>query len=403
MDTNKNAGYLRQIKQHNLSQVLQSIWHSEPVSRIELVEETKLTSGTITNLTQDLLKVGLLKETELTTGNVGRRRVMLTLNEQRFKLIGIDIGRSSYEVVATDLTGRVEFAEEVKTRRGTSPHEVLAGVAAIVGETIARFSGREDQLLGIGLSIPGPMNLKEGTLLVPPNFPQWEHFAIRAELERMLGRSIVMNDDARTSALAERWFGQGRTHKEDSFVYITMGYGIGGGIVSKGEVITGTNGLYGQIGHITVVPGGPLCECGNRGCWETVGSIPGILRHWKDGQEGGDIDDFFQAVEAGEPEAKRCLDSTLRLMDSTLTTLFNVYDPALIIIGGKLFPYLERYLPSVRRHVQASVYPSARHNVIIEPASFGTSQSAIGAASLVFGELMRRPLDMLESISLSFA
>ena len=397
MRKNTNAGYLRQIKQHNMSQVLKHIWNLEPVSRIELVDETMLTSGTITNLTQDLLKVSLLKETELTTGNVGRRRVMLRLNEQCFKLIGIDIGRSSYEVVTTNLTGQILQSKEVAMDRNTNPYRVLEGVARIVRDMISQISAQQDKLLGIGLSIPGPMSLRDGVLLVPPNFPHWEHFEIRKELELMLGRPIVMNDDARTSALAERWFGHSRKHKEDSFVYITMGYGIGGGVVSKGEVIMGTNGLYGQVGHITVNPGGELCECGNRGCWETVGSIPGILRHWNHGKEGSTIEDFFHAVQAKDARAERCLESTLQIMESTLTTLFNVYDPALIILGGKLYPFFESYLPRIRQHVQASVYPSARNNVIIESASFGTSQSAVGAASLVFGELMERPLDTLNS------
>ncbi len=388
------AGYLRQIKQHNMSQVLKTIWNLEPVSRIELVEETGLTSGTITNLTQDLLKVSLLKETELTTGNVGRRRVMLRLNEQCFKVIGIDIGRTSYEVVTTNLTGHILRSVEVEIERDTDPRQVLEGVAEIVRGMISQISAQRDDLLGIGLSIPGPMDLQEGVLLVPPNFHNWEHFEVRKQLEDMLGRKIVMNDDARTSALAERWFGHGR--KEDSFVYITMGHGIGGGVVSKGEVLLGSNGLYGQVGHITVIPEGELCECGNRGCWETVGSIPGILRRWNNGKERKTIEDFFQAVRANDPKAERCLEWTLQIMESTLTTLFNVYDPDLIILGGKLYPYLECYLPRIRHHVQASVYPSARNHVMIESASFGTSQSAVGAASLVFGVLMERPLDVLD-------
>lgn len=401
MSKNSNAGYLRQIKQYNMSQVLKDIWNLEPVSRIELVDETNLTSGTITNLTLDLLKAGLLKETELTTGSVGRRRVMLRLNEMSFKVIGIDIGRSSYEVVTTNLIGQILQSQEVEIDRHTDPLQVLEGVVAIVREMMSQISTQNDKLLGIGLSIPGPMNLKEGVLLVPPNFPHWEHFEIRKELERRLGRKIVMNDDARTSALAERWFGHSRKLKEDSFVYITMGYGIGGGVVSNGEIILGTNGLYGQVGHITVVPGGELCECGNRGCWETVGSIPGILRHWNHGKKESTIEDFFEAVQAKDPSAERCLEWTLQMMESTLTTLFNVYDPALIIIGGKLYPYLESYLPRIRHHVQASVYPSARSHVMIESASFGTSQSAVGAASLVFGELMERPLDVLDEVNVS--
>lgn len=160
----------------------------------------------------------------------------------------------------------------------------------------------------------------------------------------------------------------------------------------------GAKGLYGQVGHITVIPEGELCDCGNHGCWETVGSIPGILKRWKNDAENYTIDDFFHAVREGEPRAERVLEWTLQIMESTLTTLFNVYDPALIILGGKLYPYLENYLLRFRHHVQTSVYPFARNYAMIESASFGTSQSAVGAASLVFGDLMDRPLDVLDSL-----
>lgn len=388
------AGYLREVKQQNISRVLRDIWRLEPVSRIELVEETKLTSGTITNLTQDLLHAGLLKQTELSTGNVGRKRVMLRLDPNRCMLIGIDIGRAASEVVVTDLTGRVLRSEEIEAADRCNPGSVLEAAAARVHAMIASI-GAKTPVLGVGLSIPGPMNLQDGTLLAPPNFPHWENYPVRRELERLLGRTVQMNDDARTSALAERWFGYGRKH--ESFVYVTMGHGIGGGVISAGEVLAGANGLYGQLGHITSMPGGEPCACGNRGCWETIGSIPAILRRW--GRSDATIDDFFAAVRQGDGEALQVLETTLEVLQSTLTTLFNVYDPDLIVLGGKLYPYLHDYLPRIRTRVQESVYQFVRGRVVIEPASFGATQSAVGAAALVFGTLMNRPLDALDQLN----
>ncbi len=394
----QSAGYLRQVKQTNLSGLLKQIWKLEPISRIELVEAAQLTSGTITNLTQDLLQVGLLKESGLSTGTVGRKRMMLKLNTERFALVGIDIGRESLEVVATDLSGKILASTEASTLGISGPQQVLEQVSSIVQSMIARVESEAQQVLGIGLGIPGPMNMQDGTLLMPPNFPNWEHFPVKAELERLLGRKVLMHDDARTSALAERWFGYGREHT--NFVYVTMGHGIGGGVVSGGDVILGSNGLYGQIGHITIIPDGELCACGNRGCWETVGSIPAILRRWGHGNVTDvTIGGFFEAVDAGDPGAMRVLESTLQVLESTLTTLFNVYDPDLIILGGKLYAYIDNYLPRLRNHVQSSVYRFAQSKVAIQSASFGTSQSAVGAAALVFGELMNYPLDVLEQVT----
>ena len=378
--------------------MLQKIWEFEPISRIELVDKTSLTSGTITNLTLELLKSGVIRETELHSKTVGRKRVMLRLDTRTHRLVGIDIGRNSIEIVLTDLNGRVITSNEMSTEEIHEPMVIVDQVSKLVLKLKATIQEKGHRLLGVGLSIPGPMNWEQGILMNPPNFPGWNQFPIRTKLQEALGMDVQVNDDARTSALAERWFGLGR--KNSNLVLITLGIGIGGGVIMNGELHYGVNGLYGQIGHQTVQSQGERCACGNSGCWETIGSIPGILKQWKGGT-GKTIKDFFEELHRHEPEAVRVWQNTFRYMTDAFTNIFNFYDPELIVLTGKLFPYFANELPRLRDEVRARVYPFVRDRVKIESSTFGTSQSAAGAASLVLDKLMKEPFTILNSLSLS--
>ncbi|WP_161601284.1 ROK family transcriptional regulator [Paenibacillus luteus] len=382
--------YLQKIKQDNMSVLLQQIWEHEGISRVELVTLSKLTSGTVTNLTQVLIQLGLIREYATSSSAIGRKRVMLKYNTDNFMIIGIDISRTSYELILTDLAGQVIKSVEGNTVGIHQPAKILDLIVPLIQNMINHASTKGMTVIGLGVSIPGPIDRKVGKLRTPPNFPGWENFPIISTLEKKFGLRVFVEDDARASALAERWYGLGRNVQNSLF--ITMGMGIGGGVITKGELVEGANGLYGQVGHISLIPNGLLCDCGNRGCWETVGSIPGILRRWS---VGDSIDDFFHAVHQEDPHAVQCLKDTISDLESALTTLFNVYDPEIIVLGGRLYPYLAMYMDEIRVRVRERIYPFVRNQLRIEHATFGSSQNAKGAVALVFEQLLTSPLQML--------
>ena len=390
-------GYLTQVKQQNMSAVLRAIWEHGPISRVELSERTGLTSGTMTNLAHDLLKAGILREEAAETSGVGRRRMLLSFNKDQLRLIGVDIGRSGFEVVLADLAGNV--LESAGTARGSmnEPDRVLDRIVPLVEGMRSRVFASGRRLLGIGVSIPGPMDWQRGVLHEPPNFPGWAHYPVGDEMRRRLGTKVLVNDDARASAIAERWFGLGR--RVNHLVHVTLGMGIGGGVMMNGELLYGAGGLYGQVGHMTVDPGGRRCACGNIGCWETVGSIPALLGDW--GREGRESSakDFFAAVARKEEDAVRVWERAMHVATDALASLYFVYDPDVITIGGKLFPHLAPHLADIAERVRSRVYASARSRVRIEPSAFGSSQSAMGGAALIFDRFMREPLAALREAS----
>lgn len=384
--------YLQQVKQQNSADIFRCLWKLGPLSRVELVEHIGLTSGTVTNLTHEWIERRVLRELEAVPGHVGRRRIRLGFDPDGYRIAGLDIGRSSIEIVVTDLAGSIVRNEARIIESGVGPEAYLRLIRPLLEDICAATENEGRRLLGLGVGVPGPLDEERGGLLDPPNFPGWAGFPLRERLREFVRTEVRLEDDARTSALAERWYGIGKDVHD--LVFVKMGIGIGSGVISGGEIVRGINGLCGQVGHITVVPGGQACDCGNRGCWETVGSIPGILRRWGAGG-GKTLDDLKAAARRGEPKAQRCVEDTLAYLETALTNIYNVYDPELVVLGGRLYPFLADALEAVRSRVRSRLFSSARDRLRIEPSTFGESQSAVGAAAILFRLLLTEPIRLL--------
>lgn len=382
--------YLQQVKQSNMALVLERLWQAGQLSRVELVSLTGLTSGTLTNLTHELIERRVLRENEAVSGNVGRKRIMLGFDPGHYRILGLDIGRSSAELVLMDLNGAMLYSEERDMTGLQGPAAYMPVLETLIGKARMTVEADGGRILGLGVGVPGPIDYERGALLHPPNFPGWGGYALQQELERRFGYLTVIEDDARTAAMAERWYGIG---KQVSHMFsVTMGIGIGGGMLADGKVVRGTNGLCGQVGHMTMVLGGRLCDCGNRGCWETVGSIPALLERWG---QGDTLDALEASARRGEPEALRCLEETMTYLEAALITIQNLYDPELILLGGRLYPLLAPHLMEAVPQLRSRLYDFARDRLNIRPFSFGASQSAVGAAALLFSLLLSEPVRLL--------
>ncbi|MGG1518197.1 ROK family protein [Paenibacillus oryzisoli] len=379
------------MKQHNISAILKHIWKHDQISRIELVESTGLTSGTLTNLTHELIEAKVIREYQSVsgTGTAGRKRVLLAFDPHYYRIIGLDIGRSSYELVLTDLTGKIIKSMSGNTKAALGPEGFMGMIGTNLEELKKEVIAAGHKILGLGVGVPGPIDYASGSLIAPPNFERWDGYPLQQVLESRTGIPSLIEDDARTSALAESWYGLGRNGM--NLVFVTMGIGIGGGVISGGEIVRGANGLYGQVGHMTIEPNGIRCECGNRGCWETVGSIPGILRRWG----GSDIGELMHAVRDGKADARQCMDETLQYLEMALVNIFNMYDPEMIVLGGRLYPYLNPYLTEIQERMRSRIYAFAKDRVLLQPSTFGPSQSAMGATAIVLDALISRPVEIL--------
>jgi predicted NBD/HSP70 family sugar kinase len=378
-----------------MSTILKNIWTDKQVSRVELVESTGLTSGTITNLTQELIQMKVIREFHSVSGTVGRKRIMLGFDPRHYRVIGLDIGRSSFELVLMDLAGKIlkSIGEDMNEVKG--PDGYLNKIGPYLDIFKKEMMEENLKILGLGVGVPGPMDYEKGALINPPNFQGWSSYPLKDVLQKRFELPVIIEDDARTSAIAESWYGLGKNGED--LVFVTMGIGIGGGVISKGRIVRGTNGLYSQVGHMTLEPDGKMCDCGNKGCWETVGSITGILQRWN----GGTMEELEKAAAAGDLLAQKCVEDTLGYLEHALVNICNMYDPELIVLGGRLFPYLSKYMPVVRERLRTRLYAFAKDRILLKPSTFGSSQSAVGATALVLESLLDRPLEMLSNQNLS--
>lgn len=280
-------------------------------------------------------------------------------------LAGIDVGGTKCLGVVVDEHGVV-----LSSVRKSTPiaKEIVDLLLEIIDEL-----GTHDSL---GVGVPGLIT-PQGVVRASPNLKGAIEFPLRAELESRIGRRVWVDNDATVACLAEWQFGAARGHSDVWMV--TLGTGIGGGLVSGGVLQHGANGFAGEIGHVVVDPDGPLCPCGRRGCWERFASGTG-LAYLAGGEPGESL--MVRALD-GEPDALNVLDEYAKWIALGLANLTNTTDPSCIVLGGGLVTSSEILMPAVRRWFGEMLYSgSHRNNPELRSAELGEQAGAIGAALL---------------------
>src|SRR6516162_2326017 len=209
--------------------------------------------------------------------------------------IGVDLGGTNLRAAAVDRSGQMLDKITGSTNYAEGRDAVLSDLAAAI-ETLCQRHGHEG-LAGIGVGVPGFIRIKEGYVTGSNNLPYLENFPVRDEITRRIGAVVILENDANAAALGEQWIGAGRG--VDDLVLLTLGTGVGGGIISRGKIVRGHVGMAGEFGHMTVVPNGNPCGCGNRGCLEKYASATAVtamarLLHLGDSLTAKDIFDLAQ-------------------------------------------------------------------------------------------------------------
>ena len=189
--------------------------------------------------------------------------------------LGIDLGGTSLRVGAFDAGMQLLASRVMPTRVSSGPQAVVTDMADAIASLLDETTARAE---AIGLGSPGPLNLTDGTLGQLPNFPGWDFFPLRSALEDLTGLPVVLDGDANAAALAEWKLGAGRNEGVDSMAMLTLGTGVGSGIILEGRIWHGIVGMGGEVGHVSVNYDGPACSCGGRGCLEYYASATGIER-----------------------------------------------------------------------------------------------------------------------------
>lgn len=306
--------------------------------------------------------------------------------------IGIDVGGTKSQGVALDPSGVVVATSHRATPRGEGS---LAAMIDVVADISGELRGNEDAA-SVGIGVPGLVS-RAGVLRAAPNLDGVADFPVGALLSERLGTEVDVDNDATCAAIAE--WRLGAATDVDDMILVTLGTGIGGGMVIGGVVQRGTNGFAGEFGHMVVDPDGPPCPCGRRGCWERFASGSGLAMLARTAAIGGRLRSVVEqvhgdaqavrgehvqsAARAGDPEALAVVDDFGRWVALGLSNLTNAFDPNMIVLGGGLATGADLYLEPIRRWFGDLVYqPTLRTLPQIEFATLGPLAGAIGAALL---------------------
>jgi glucokinase len=281
--------------------------------------------------------------------------------------IGVDLGGTNLRIAAVDDSGKLLEKLTTGTQVARGRDHVIAEMCTAIQQVAARF--REQKLLGIGIGVPGIIDMETGTLRQSPNLPGWHDYPVRAEIERRLDTVVILENDANAAALGEKWLGAAR--EVESMLMLTLGTGIGGGLVLDGKIWRGMNGMAAELGHMTVDPEGPLCGCGNRGCVEQFASATAIKRMAVEAISSGHAPELaramkedpefsarivFQMAAQGDAPAKKIFERAGRMLGMALADLINIFNMPMYVIGGGVAAGWEAFAPAMLDEVRKRSY-----------------------------------------------
>lgn len=403
------------IKELNIALVMNVILQHAPISRVEIAERTKLGRSTVTGIISRLLNQGLVEEIGSAESASGRRPVLLTFNRRSLYAVGIKIAPRQATVALMDLQAEVVDTEEVSLSPSHGVDEVAATLKQLVQTITARAGVSQEKLLGVGIAMPGVINPHTGTAITS-YFLGWADLPVRDILERELDLPVYVDNDANAMALAEALYGAG-SGTED-VLGVTVGVGIGAGLVLGGHIHHGVHYSAGEIGHTCVVPDGPVCACGRRGCLEAVAADAAIVRRAREEVLAGrsalmlrlaqghpDLitrEVVVEAARSGDDAARAVLAEAGRWLGMAFGNAMTFLNPDRIVVGGEaILQAGELILQPMKETMQAVVYPSAGNPLPVVQAALGRNAWVQGAAALVMADAFRVPLHQKDTVAMA--
>lgn len=280
--------------------------------------------------------------------------------------IGVDLGGTNLRVAAVGADGQILARSVLETEVARGRDEVINELCRAVNEVLQQLEqtpsnnspARGRKLAGIGVGVPGLIDSETGRLLESPNLPGWCDYDVQGEIERRLGTSVILENDANVAALGELWLGAGRGR--DSLCMYTLGTGVGGGLILQGRIWRGWNGMAGELGHANVEPEGHACGCGSWGCLEQYASAKAVTRMAGEALAGGADTDLrevaggaldalavYESAMRGDAEARKIFERVGRALGRALATMINAVNLPLYVIGGGVSAGWEAFAPAM--------------------------------------------------------
>lgn len=371
------------------------------VSRSTLAEKTSLSLTTIIKFISEFIEDDIVEEFDELESTGGRKPISLRINPDYAYAISVDIGTFSAKIGVVRINGDIIQKQIISVKDDKVPSKVLTieELFEKIDEIIEKFG--KNKLLGIGFSISGMVNCKEGRIIFCPNINGWDNMPIVSLLNKRFNTSVFLDTSPRCMALAEQWFGVGKGIENQ--IFASFGYGsIGSGIIIDSKLFRGSDNFAGELGHVQVVSDGLECTCGNSGCIEGYVTLPMIIRKIKynvsvnigyspikflvDDVNQINKDIVIEALKEGDKIVHEIIGEAGRFIGIALANMANLFNPELIILGGGIIESFPDIVDEVERTIKKKSLVTIQKNLMLKKSNLGLDSSIIGGAILVIQE-----------------
>jgi len=405
------TGYQALVREFNLSIILNALRDRSPVSRASLATATGLNKTTVSSLVQQLIDANFVSEIGAgRTEEMGRPGILLELNPRAGCIIGAEIGVDFISVIVTDFAAEIMWRHLEQIDTHSTQESIIGRTLEVIKNGIEQTRGRCKAMLGLGLGLPGIVDVGSGTLLFAPNLG-WRNVPIREILQGEFDFPVYVDNEANMATLGESYFGVARGAK--NVLYVSAGVGLGGGIVLDGHILSGTAGFAGEVGHMTMVIDGLDCNCGNRGCWETLVSREALYRRIHDEVASGNkssltpylldkselltVDLIVEAARSGDKVALAALEETAYYLGIGLANLVNALNPEIVVFGGILSVGSDFLMPVVKRVIKERALRWSVDSIQVLAAAHGVDACVMGGIAAVYNQILSQPFGSLRS------
>jgi predicted NBD/HSP70 family sugar kinase len=395
------------LKKNNMLQLINIIRNCGAITKPEIAKLSKFTSVTVHNFVNELIEKNIILEEGIADSNGGRRAIIYRFNSKIFYIIGINIAVKKVVVSVFDLDLNIINSVSQKCELADSTvDEGIRFILDLVSLLIDKTGISKEKIIGIGVSVPGPVNYSKGLIYNLPNLPKWRNVPLKDIIESEIKLPVFIDKDNNASLLSLKW--KNVLKNNDNVVFLCTSEGIGTGILINGEIFRGNHNAAGEVGHITVEIDGPKCNCGNNGCIELYASdlaiINSLIKGLQSKKEGilyelcqGDSSKIsmslaIEAVQKNDPFVKEVFTRAGKYMGICISNILKVYAPTEVIIESTWLNEFSEIFYSILDYVYETGNFFERNDVRI---TLNTVENSFmtGSATIVLDHLLKTPED----------
>lgn len=396
------TGDQEKVRKINKSIIMNILRLHAPISRARIANLTGLNRGTVSNIVNVLIEEGLVSENEQEGSKIGRPAISLGLRPDGGAVIGMEIGVDFIAILLTNFVAETLWETRIETSLSQPQSSIIGQAEQLVERALSIAKEQRLRPLGLGIGLPGLINLNQGELIIAPNL-NWKNVPLRLMWNQRFRLPVYIENEANLAALGEYYFGVARG--VDNFVYLSAGIGLGGGIMIGGNLFRGGYGYAGEIGHVQRDPQGEKCACGRIGCWETQVGPRAVLRRVKkelqiqsdqlllDACQGNFDNITFEMVVKfalqGDNVCRQAIEDVAINLGAGIADLVNVFNPELVVIGGAFIRGKDILQPIIEKTIFSNVLQPSADNLRIAFSERGADACALGAVAIVLDDILR--------------